>query len=69
MKIELAQMITLTSYGNAYLNNKPISLDLDHSTTNSCEKINFIELISNGEISKEMQQVHLFKEKKTNFLN
>ncbi len=54
MKLELAQMITLTSYGNAYLTNKSISLDLNHTTTKSCKKIDFIELITKGEISEEI---------------
>jgi len=54
MKLELAQMITLTSYGNAYLANQSFALDLNHSTTDSCKKIDFIELISNGETSEEI---------------
>lgn len=54
MKLDLAQMITLTSYGNAYLVNQSFTLDLNHSTTDSCKKIDFIELISNGEPSEEI---------------
>ncbi|KKM83187.1 hypothetical protein LCGC14_1311900 [marine sediment metagenome] len=54
MKLDLAQMVALTSYGNAYLTNQSISLDLNHSTTNSCKKIDFIELISNGKTSEEI---------------
>ncbi len=54
MKLDLAQMVTLTSYGNVYLTNQSISLDLNHSTTDSCKKISFIELISNGETSEEI---------------
>lgn len=54
MNLEIAQMITLISYGNAYLNGHSISLDLNHSTTNSCKKIDFIEWIANGETSKEI---------------
>lgn len=54
MKLDLAQMVTLTSYGNAYLTNQSVSLDLNHSTTDSCKKISFIELISDGETSEEI---------------
>ena len=54
MRLDIAQMITLTSYSNVYLANKSISLDLKHSTTDSCKKIVFIEVISNGETSEEI---------------
>jgi len=54
MKLDLAQMVTLASYGNANLTKQYISLDLNHSTTHSCKKISFIELISKGETSEEI---------------
>jgi len=54
MSLDLAQMVTLTSYGNANLTNRSMSLDLNHSTTNSCKKISFIELITEEETSEEI---------------
>jgi len=47
MNTEVAQMIALTSYGNLYLTNHDISLDLNHSTTDDCLTIEFVELLQN----------------------
>lgn len=43
MKTEIAQMVSLTSFGNYYLTNHEFDLDMNHSTTEFCIKIEFIE--------------------------
>ena len=43
MKTEIAQMVTLTSFGNYYLTNHDFNLEMNHSTAKFCIKIEFIE--------------------------
>ncbi|MBD3255637.1 MAG: hypothetical protein GF383_11130 [Candidatus Lokiarchaeota archaeon] len=43
MKISIAQIIALTSYGNAFLKGQSVSFDFSHSTAKHCKKITFIE--------------------------
>ncbi len=47
MKTEIAQMVTLTSFGNYYLTNHEFNLDMNHSTLEYCIKVEFFE-ISDG---------------------
>lgn len=43
MKTSIAQIIALTAYGNAFLQNQPVNFDKNHSTAQHCKEITFIE--------------------------
>jgi hypothetical protein len=53
MKTSIAQIIALTAYGNAFLQNQPVSFNKNHSTAQHCKEITFIEWPSEIVLAKD----------------
>jgi len=53
MKSSIAQIIALTAYGNAFLQNQPVSFDKNHSTAQHCKEITFIEFPGEKVLAKD----------------
>jgi len=51
---EIAQLISLVTYANAFLQGQKVSFDLDHSSAQFCLSIEFIGIISSGTHEKRV---------------
>lgn len=69
MNTEIAQMVTLTSFGNYYLTNHEFTLDMNHSTTEFCNKIEFFELSDGSETRIAKNPMDWFAYLKTKGIN